>query len=42
MILAWIRIIVLIDWVVMKIAWNSGNESKSDALEKVEELYAKG
>ncbi len=42
MILLWIGIIVLIVWVVMKIAKSSGTESKSNAFDIAKERYAKG
>ncbi len=42
MILLWIGIIVLIAWIVIKIAKSSGTESKSNALDIAKERYAKG
>ena len=42
MILLWIGIIVLIVWIVIKIAKSSGTESKSNALDIAKERYAKG
>ena len=42
MILLWIGLIVLVIWIVMKIARSNGSGPKNDVLDIARERYAKG